>query len=262
MNGSSYGNLSAIFYDLDKPNPPEDELEFYLSYAKYDMKILEAMCGSGRFLLQLARRGYNIDGFDQSQEMLSQCALKLTQERLDSALANCDFENFVTEKKYDLIFIGGASFPLVVKDADIEKSLVKLRGLLNKDGILLVSIEQNTELSCLVSEIDEYEFFSNELSEWKRVCNGEVEIVLKGKSSYNAFKGILYSYMIYELYESDSFVRDEHEDFYLKIYKNGEFERRVLSCGFTIKNIYRNYDKMPYNGDVSDCLIYELAIEI
>ena len=64
------GKLSTIFYDITHPFPPEDELQFYLSYAKDDMKILEPMCGTGRFLVEFLKNGYDIDGFDISPAML------------------------------------------------------------------------------------------------------------------------------------------------------------------------------------------------
>ena len=45
-----------------QPTAPEDALAFYKSYAdEASGDILEPMCGTGRFLLHLAKDGYNID---------------------------------------------------------------------------------------------------------------------------------------------------------------------------------------------------------
>ena len=41
-----YGSLCTEMYELLHEKAPEDELEFYLSYATKDMKILEALCGA------------------------------------------------------------------------------------------------------------------------------------------------------------------------------------------------------------------------
>lgn len=68
-----YGSLCSRFYDIDKPTAPKEELNFYLSYMRKGMSILEAMCGSGRFLFEVAKRGFSIDGFDLSFDMLERC---------------------------------------------------------------------------------------------------------------------------------------------------------------------------------------------
>ena len=46
-----YGNLCTEMYEILHKEAPQDELEFYLSYAEKGMSILEPMCGSGRFLV-------------------------------------------------------------------------------------------------------------------------------------------------------------------------------------------------------------------
>lgn len=57
-----YGNLCTEMYEILHKEAPQDELEFYLSYAEKGMSILEPMCGSGRFLVPFLERGYNIKG--------------------------------------------------------------------------------------------------------------------------------------------------------------------------------------------------------
>lgn len=46
-----YKKLCAEFYDLDKPTATKDDLDFYLQYCQPGVTILEAMSGTGRFLL-------------------------------------------------------------------------------------------------------------------------------------------------------------------------------------------------------------------
>lgn len=46
-----YGSLCTEMYEILHERAPLDELRFYLSYAEKDMKILEPLCGSGRFLV-------------------------------------------------------------------------------------------------------------------------------------------------------------------------------------------------------------------
>ena len=46
-----YGKLCTEMYEILHDRTALEELEFYLSYADKDKKILEPLCGSGRFLL-------------------------------------------------------------------------------------------------------------------------------------------------------------------------------------------------------------------
>ena len=66
-----YGSLCTEPYERLHARAPEDELTFYLSYARPGQKILEPLCGSGRFLVPFLERGLDIRGMDASEEMLS-----------------------------------------------------------------------------------------------------------------------------------------------------------------------------------------------
>lgn len=46
-----YGSLCTEMYEALHPAAPEDELGFYLSYARRGQRIFEPLCGSGRFLV-------------------------------------------------------------------------------------------------------------------------------------------------------------------------------------------------------------------
>ena len=66
-----YQTLCTEYYELDKPNPPEDGFAFYCKLAdEAKGPILEPMCGSGRFLIPMFKKGYDILGFDTSSHML------------------------------------------------------------------------------------------------------------------------------------------------------------------------------------------------
>ena len=65
-----YGSLCTEMYEILHKVAPNDELRFYLSYAKKGQKILEPLCGSGRFLVPFLEYGFDICGMDLSDEML------------------------------------------------------------------------------------------------------------------------------------------------------------------------------------------------
>ena len=59
-----YGSLCTEMYEILHEEAPQDELDFYLSYAEKGKKILEPLCGSGRFLIPFMERGFHICGMD------------------------------------------------------------------------------------------------------------------------------------------------------------------------------------------------------
>ncbi len=54
-----YGSLCTEMYEFLHEKAPMDELQFYLSYAEKGMRILEPLCGSGRFLVPFLEYGFN-----------------------------------------------------------------------------------------------------------------------------------------------------------------------------------------------------------
>ena len=103
-----YGRLCTEMYEILHKTPPEDELQFYLSYAKKNMKILEPLCGSGRFLIPFLERGFDISGMDLSEEMLA----KLKQKAPDAKVIQKDIIEYSTEEKFNYIFIPSGSVSL------------------------------------------------------------------------------------------------------------------------------------------------------
>ena len=79
-------DLCTQFYDIDKPEAPAGPLRYYRQLIeRRGGPVLEAMCGSGRFLVPLAMDGIDIDGVDASPEMLAACKKKCDEAKLDPA---------------------------------------------------------------------------------------------------------------------------------------------------------------------------------
>jgi len=68
-----YRQLCSEFYDVDKKYASSEEVDFYRKFFNEDDLILEPMCGSGRLLIPLMQKGYNIHGIDNSPDMLKAC---------------------------------------------------------------------------------------------------------------------------------------------------------------------------------------------
>ena len=108
-----YGSLCTEMYELLHSQAPQDELAFYLSYAHPGDRVLELLCGSGRFLVPFVQKGFDITGVDLSQEMLE----KLLQKYPAAKVHRCSADAFESEERFDYIFISSGSVSLFTDPA-------------------------------------------------------------------------------------------------------------------------------------------------
>lgn len=132
-----YGSLCTEMYEILHKEAPQDELAFYLSYAEKGMKILEPLCGSGRFLAPFIERGYDIKGIDLSAEMLA----KLKEKVPNAKVFQKDILKYDSTEKYDYIFISSGSVSLFT-DMDLCKRILhKMKDLLKKNGKFVFAVD-------------------------------------------------------------------------------------------------------------------------
>jgi hypothetical protein len=136
-----YGRLCAEFYDLDKPLPPRAELEVWLAACRRAAgPVLEAMCGSGRFLIPLLQAGIPVDGADSSEAMLGACARRAAAAGLKPSLVLQRIEDLNLPGRYALVFVAGGSLALVV-DRTVE-TLRRVRAHLMPGGRFLTDLDE------------------------------------------------------------------------------------------------------------------------
>jgi SAM-dependent methyltransferase len=134
-----YGRLCAEFYDVDKPEAEESEVDYFARHLdKARGPALEAMCGSGRLLIPLLRRGYILEGVDNSGPMLQNLERRCLKNNLKPPKT---YLQSVVElnlnKRYSLIFIALGSFQLLSDTAGL-KALTRIYQHLLPDGALIL----------------------------------------------------------------------------------------------------------------------------
>ncbi|MEI9936380.1 MAG: class I SAM-dependent methyltransferase [Pseudomonadota bacterium] len=250
---SSYGNLCTEFYDIDKPEPPPDAFDFYLAEAERTRgAILEPMCGSGRFLLPLLARGFDIAGSDASPHMLAACRARAQRLGLEPALTEQRLDALTSDRSFGLIFIPSGSFCLITDEAAAFAGLVRARELLAPDGRFIVEVERRDRARC------------SELSgtwggRWVTRPDG-AKIVFSWLPSYVAPTGISSSVHRYDLVKEGRLVAQEFEDFELKLYQLSEFRQLLTRAGFTQIQALTPYSLEPIgeesSADAEDGVIF------
>lgn len=239
-----YGNLCTEMYEILHDKAPQDELDFYLSYAEKNKKILEIMCGSGRFLVPFLEYGYNIRGVDFSVEMLEKLKLKVPEADVEYA----DIAEYTTNEQFDYIFISSGSVSLFTDMNLCQKILKKIKGLLAPAGKFVFAVD-TIAAKCL--DNDDYE-----MSVSVKMKNG-FDLVLKTKNYFDVQQQIQFSPGIYELYDRDKLLKSEHMDFQTHLYKFGEMENYLREAGFTEIKTYSSFEKEIAIDDCCDMFLFE-----
>lgn len=239
-----YGNLCTEMYEILHDKAPQDELDFYLSYAEKNKKILEIMCGSGRFLVPFLKYGYNIRGVDFSVEMLEKLKLKAPEADVEYA----DIAEYTTNEQFDYIFISSGSVSLFTDMNLCQKILKKIKGLLAPAGKFVFAVD-TIAAKCL--DNDDYE-----MSVSVKMKNG-FDLVLKTKNYFDVQQQIQFSPGIYELYDRDKLLKSEHMDFQTHLYKFGEMENYLREAGFTEIKTYSSFEKETAIDDCCDMFLFE-----
>lgn len=232
---SYYGKLCTQLYDMDKPSAPEEELDFYLSYVKgRNFKILEPMCGSGRFLIPFLERGYEIDGFDISEDMLNACKHKCKLKNLKDRVFHSSIEDFEPIEKYDLIMMPGGSFSVLIENESVLTSLRKLKESLNEDGVLLIEV-LTPAAKCKNTD--------NWSESNKKVRDDGKVIVESSKSYYDEANKIICFPLKYELFDNGKLLESEEMDLHIRLYEVGEIVSLIKAAGFESVKLIKAYDR-------------------
>ena len=226
-----YGSLCTEMYEILHKDAPEDELDFYLSYTRKDMSILEPLCGSGRFLVPFLERGYDIKGIDLSKEMLA----KLKEKSPNAKVFQSDILEYDTVEKYDYIFISSGSVSLFTDMVLCRKILKKMKWLLKKGGKFVFAVD--TVANRCPDDSDYRTAIAIKTKE-------RYDLILKNKNYYDEKTHTQFSPGIYELYKGAELLQQEIMDFQTHLYELGELEQHLQDIGFTSVTVYSSYEKV------------------
>lgn len=242
-----YGSLCTEMYEILHKKAPQDELSFYLSYAEKGMKILEPLCGSGRFLIPFFERGFDISGIDLSAEMLE----KLKKKAPNANVFQKDILEYDSREKYDYIFISSGSVSLFT-DMDLcRRILHQMKALLKKDGKFVFAVDTIADRR-------------PNNSDYRRSISVKTEegyeLTLKEKNYYDEKTHTQYSPSIYELYHGSKLLQREEMDFQTHLYELGEIEPCLSELGFPRVKVYSSYNKKIAQNNLAEMFLYECSL--
>ncbi|MFJ9105673.1 class I SAM-dependent methyltransferase [Streptomyces sp. NPDC102405] len=101
---------------------------------------LELGCGDGDPLLELRRRGLDVDGVDSSADMLERLRRRADEQDIRATVFHQRMEALNLPRRYRAVFLAGPTFTLLPDDATALAALRGIRAHLTEGGIALVPL--------------------------------------------------------------------------------------------------------------------------
>jgi SAM-dependent methyltransferase len=114
-----YYGMLAEFWDLFRGDTSTwDDRFFFLDVVKkYGQPVLDVGCGTGRILLDFMQQGIDIDGVDNSPDMLALLKQKAEKLNLNPTAYKQEMHKLSLPRKYQTILVPSSSFQLLLDPA-------------------------------------------------------------------------------------------------------------------------------------------------
>lgn len=240
--------MSSEVYDLDKPiGSSFGDIEYYMErLASCKGRILEPATGTGRLLVPLLERGFQVDGFDVSDEMLEVCRANCKERGLTPKLFNAKMESFLVDEKYEAIVIPTGTFLLL---HERDKSLQALQNFyrhLETGGRLIVDLHVPAAI----------ELEKTTTRTWQ-AANGDTLTVESKKVEVDWIRQYFVSQGRYERWREGRLVQTELERYPMRWYGVEEFKAILEKAGFSNISISTGYQFGKYPKDADSIITFE-----
>ena len=133
------------YFDLVFQDETEAEVKFFRQaferFSERNVKrLLEPGCGSGRLVVDLASRGFDVTGLDLSQSMLDYVAKRLRKKKLSADLQLGDMTSMKFKRKFDAAFCTFNTFRHLIDEDDAIKHLRSVADNLKKGGLYILGL--------------------------------------------------------------------------------------------------------------------------
>lgn len=139
---------TPLYYDIVFSGDDAREAEFLVQLierhgppaGRGPRRVLEPACGSGRLVLELARRGLRVTGFDAEREMLRFARARLAQAGLRARLVEARLERFDVGAGFDLAHCLVNTFKYLLDEESAREHLRLVARALKPGGLYVIGI--------------------------------------------------------------------------------------------------------------------------
>lgn len=128
---------------LDYHQLEHDITWLYLNkYLPSEGSILEIGSATGKYTVELARRGYTVTAVDLSRQQLERCRIQLAEEgllsKVDLRVADARNLEEIGKKTFDAVLLMGPLYHLVIEE-DRQTAIKEAFDHLNESGVIISS---------------------------------------------------------------------------------------------------------------------------
>lgn len=134
-----YSGLIASLYTPLRSFPPDADYPARF-IERHGQPALELGCGTGDPILELRRRGFDVDGIDASADMLAICQDRATALGLVVDVREQRMESFEMGRAYSSIFLAGPTFNVLPDDMTARATLGRIAAHLTSDGVAMIPL--------------------------------------------------------------------------------------------------------------------------
>lgn len=141
ISTSMFAAGAAVLWDGLYGSFADKEAEFVSNLGSKQGKqgsALDIGCGTGRFLIPLSQRGWDVTGIDASSDMLAILRQKAAKKQIIPSVFHIEFSQFKTAHCYDLI-LSFYSMIYIRSDSSLDSFFTKVRNMLKPGGVFLVN---------------------------------------------------------------------------------------------------------------------------
>jgi SAM-dependent methyltransferase len=134
-----YYDIAFQAYTRSEVNFIEAACHKYCSFEAH--RFLEPACGSGRLIIGLAARGYQMAGFDLSRPALSYLRRRLAWRRLHAEIFEAEMSNFRFDRPLDAAYCTVNTFRHLLTEKAARSHLECIAGSLRPGGIYVLGLD-------------------------------------------------------------------------------------------------------------------------
>lgn len=132
-------------YDLVHASGTDDEVwlldRLFGLYGNGEKTALEPACGTGRYLAGLLRRGWKVEGYDLSPEMVRFARERLAKYGARAVLTVGDMRTYRSKRRFGLVFNLLSTFRHLMSDRDALAHLRRCAESLAPGGVMVLGLD-------------------------------------------------------------------------------------------------------------------------
>lgn len=242
-----YQGLPAAWYDLFFDGDDVQELMYYQQYIQDHQPALEVGVGTGRILLPLLARGYAVEGFDHSPDMLALCREKAAAVGLQPTLYQQSMQDLTIIdadgmlKQYGMLYTPLKTFCYMADLAQAERALQRFYAHLRPGGLLLLYMHLPWHNNATFGQWHTHE---------PRAIPDKPgqQLVLKSKAIHEPIEQLLHSSFAYHVMHEDRLIQRYVHDITTRWYSQHEIRMMLSQAGFVDLQVQAGYeDAGPYD---------------